>query len=166
MNSINPNRYRVSSNFLLPKIFFAFLMLVALIQVIMKIGESSLTPELFIELIFVIGIFASLLYYVFTRKRIDYDDILHILYVVYMKKETEEEIPVEKIDKILYSFIGSKMSGSYIIVYRDFQNQKKKIRLHPIPFEKHIGTIKTDARLKNPNLVTRDFSFGWNELFD
>lgn len=109
-----------------------------------------------------IGVF----YYVITRKRIDYDNVKEILYLVDLKKHAEIEIPVEKIEKILFSLVGAKPFGSYVIIYRDFQNQKQKLRLFPIPFDNSIDTIITDAKAKNPNLVTRNWSFGWNELLD
>lgn len=109
----------------------------------------------------------GLLYFVTTRKRIDYDDVKQTLYVVDRKSQTETEIPVEKIDKILYSAVGfGKGNYSYVIVYRDFHNQTQKVRLFPIFFDNSIETIKTDARLKNPNLITRNWSIGWNELAD
>jgi hypothetical protein len=108
----------------------------------------------------------GLLVFVYTRKRIDYDDIKQILYVVDTKRQTEIEIPVEKIDKILYSAIGGRGNKSYVIVYRDFHNHRQKVRLFPIPFDNSIDTIITDTKLQNPNLVTRNWSIGWNELFD
>ena len=108
----------------------------------------------------------AIFYYVVTRRRIDYDDIKEIIYLVDTKRQIEVKIPVEHIDKILYSAIGARPFGSYVIIYRDFENQKQKIRLFPILFDNSIETIKTDARVKNPNLVTRNWSIGWNELFD
>jgi hypothetical protein len=108
----------------------------------------------------------AIFYFVSTRKRIDYDDIKQTLYVVDTKKDTEIEVPVENIDKILYSSFGGRGTGSYVIVYRDFHNQQQRVRLFPIPFDNTIDTIKTDAKLKNPDLVTRNWSVGWNELFD
>ncbi len=111
--------------------------------------------------------FTGLLYFVSTRKRIDYDDIKQTLYVVDKKSQAEIEIPVEKIDKILFSSVGfGRGNFSYIIIYKDFHNQKQKVRLFPIYFDNSIDTIKMDAKLKNPNLVTRNWSIGWNELFD
>ena len=111
--------------------------------------------------------FLFILRYLNSRNRIDYDDIKQVLYVVNEKENTEVEIPVDRIDKILYSAIGfSQGYRSYIIIYRDLTNQKNKIRLFPIYFDKSIETIKIDAKLKNPNLVTRNWTIGWNELFD
>lgn len=108
----------------------------------------------------------AIFYFVNTRKRIDYDDIKLVLYVVDTERQTEIEIPVEKIDKILYSAIGGRGNKSYVIIYRDIYNQKQKVRLFPIPFDNSIETIITDAKLKNPDLVTRNCSIGWNELGD
>lgn len=108
----------------------------------------------------------GILYFVCTRKRIDYDDINQIVFVVDEKRQTETNIPVEKIDKVLYSSIGGSGNKSYVIIYRDFHNQRQKVRLFPIPFDNSIDTIITDIKLKNPDLVTRNWSIGWNELLD
>jgi anionic cell wall polymer biosynthesis LytR-Cps2A-Psr (LCP) family protein len=108
----------------------------------------------------------AVFYFVSTRKRVDYDDIKQVLYIVDTKKQTEIEVPVEKVDKILYSAIGGRGNNSYVIVYRDIYNQRQKVRLFSIPFDNSVDTIITDAKLKNPDLVTRNWSIGWNELSD
>lgn len=110
---------------------------------------------------------AGIFYFIRTRKQIDYDEIKQVLYVVDKQKMTEFEIQVENIDKILYSAVGfGRGYYSYVIVYRDFHNQNQKVRLFPIPFDNSIDTIITDTKLKNPSLVTRSWSIGWNEFFD
>jgi hypothetical protein len=165
--TVNTNRYRISTNFISVKIvvFIGFFSVVFnLIKNIRSdtFDETSITG-LALGAIALICIF----YYVITRKRIDYDDIKEILYLVDLKRQTETEIPVEHIDKILYSTIGTAQPfGSYVIIYRDYQNQKQKFRLFPIPFDNSIDIIKTDAKAKNPNLITRNWSIGLNELFD
>ena len=132
-----------------------------------EIRNESFNQELTIAISLGAIALTGLLYFVNTRKRIDYDDIKQVLYIVDTKNQTEIEIPVEKIDKILYSLIGFGIGNySYVIIYRDFQNQKQKIRLFPIPFDNSIDTIKADAKLKNSDLVIRNWSIGWNELFD
>lgn len=129
--------------------------------------NNSFNQESIIGLTFGTIALTGLLYFVSTRKRIDYDDIKQTLYVVDTKNQTEIEIPVEKIDKILFSSIGfGRGNYSYVIIYKDLQNQKQKVRLFPIFFDNSIDTIKMDAKLKNPNLVTRNWSIGWNELLD
>lgn len=162
----NTNRYRVSTKFIFAKIFVFIGFFSVVFNLIKDIHSDTFTQtsitKLTLATIGLIGVF----YFVITRKRIDYDDIKQILYVVDLKKQTEIEIPVEHIDKILYSAIGARPFGSYVIIYRDFQNQKQKLRLFPILFDNSIDTIKTDAKVKNPNLVTRNWSVGWNELFD
>ena len=108
----------------------------------------------------------GIFYFVSTMKRIDYDDIKQTLYIVNTKAQTEIEVPVEKIDKIYLSAFGGRGNSSYVIVYRDFHNQQQKVRLFPIPFDNSIKTIKIDTELKNPNVVIRNWTFGWNEFFE
>lgn len=166
MTTDNVNRYRISANFIFVKIFVFIGFFSVVFNLIRDMYNETFTQTsiagLTLTTIALIGIF----YFVITSKRIDYDDIKQILYVVDLKKHIEIEIPVEHIDKILYSVVGSRPFGSYVIIYRDLQNQEQKLRLFPILFDNSINTIKTDAKAKNPNLVTRNWSIGWNELFD
>ncbi len=90
---------------------------------------------------------------------IEYDDIQHILYVLDSKGTLIFEVPVEKIDKILFSSMGfDKLGSYYLIVFRDFHDQKQRVRFFTIPLRKDINTIIIDTKLKNPNLVTRNWS--------
>ncbi len=124
---------------------------------------TSLTTFGFIGAII---IFNALLYYLTTRKTIEYDDIKQILYVLDSTGTLEFEVPVEKIDKILFSSAGfDRLGYSYVIIFRDFHDQKRKIRFFTIPFRKDIDTIIVDTKLKNQNLITRNWNVGWNELF-
>jgi hypothetical protein len=146
---------------------FVFIGLFSIVfSTIREIGNDTFSQKSITGLSLGTIVLTGLLVFVYTRKRIDYDDIKQILYVVDTKRQTEIEIPVEKIDKILYSAIGGRGNKSYVIVYRDFHNQRQKVRLFPIPFDNSIDTIITDTKLQNPNLVTRNWSIGWNELFD
>ena len=162
MTTDNLNRYRVSTKFIWHKFIAFVIIFVIVFNLIRDISNDAFSQKSIIGLILptlaVIGIF----YFVSNKKRIDYDYIKQILYIVDIRKQTEVEIPVENIDKILFSSIGR----SYVITYRDFHNQSQKVRLYPIPFDKSIDTIITDVKLKNPDLVTRKWSFGLNEFFD
>ena len=112
-------------------------------------------------------ILGGILYYASTRDIFEYDNVKRIMYILNYRRQNEKEIPVEKIEKILYSSVGfGRGSHSYLIIYSDSHNQKHKIRLFPIPFKNDINTIIADTKLKNPDLVTRNWSFGVNELFD
>ena len=114
-----------------------------------------------------IGMIVVVLYLLRKVKTIEYDDIKCILYVYDPRVDSEIEIPVEKIDKILYSSLGfGNGSRSYLIIYRDNLNQRKKVRLFPTLLSNHIDTIISDTKLRNPGLVTRNWSVGWNELSD
>ncbi|SHG05062.1 hypothetical protein [Flavisolibacter ginsengisoli] len=166
MTTDNSNRYRVSTKFTLTKVFVFIGLFSIVFSTIREIGNDTFSQKSITGLSLGTIVLTGLLVFVYTRKRIDYDDIKQILYVVDTKRQTEIEIPVEKIDKILYSAIGGRGNKSYVIVYRDFHNQRQKVRLFPIPFDNSIDTIITDTKLQNPNLVTRNWSIGWNELFD
>jgi len=150
----NSNRHRISTNFRVVKL------LLVVGNLIINFNNGAFTSKSIIGLTLGTLVLTGIFYYVNTRKRIDYDDIKQILYIVDIKKKTETEIPVEKIDKILYSAIGGRGQKSYIIAYRDFHNQKKEVRLFPILFDNSIETIIIDTKLKNPALITRRWSFG------
>ena len=162
----NANRFRISTKFTWIKIIVFVGLYSIVFNLVRDLRSDTINQKSIAILTLVTIALTSILYFVSTRKRIDYDDIKQTLYVVDTKKQTEVEIPVENIDKILYSAVGGRGTGSYVIIYRDFHNQQQKVRLFPIPFDNSIDTIKTDAQLKNPDLVTRNWSVGWNELFD
>lgn len=166
MTTGNINRYRVSTKFTLAKIIILAALLLIGYNLIVLFRNNTFTSMPVAGLTFGLLILAGIYYYITTRKQIDYDDINQILYIVDTKRKTETAITVEKIDEILYSVVGVQWQSSYIIVYRDYHNQRQKARLFPIPFDSSIDTIIADAKLKNPDLVTRKWSFGWNELFD
>jgi hypothetical protein len=162
----NSNRFRISTKFTLVKVFVFIGLFSIVINLIREMRSANFNEKSITGLTLGTIALTAIFYFVSTRKRIDYDDIKQTLYVVDTKKDTEIEVPVENIDKILYSSFGGRGTGSYVIVYRDFHNQQQRVRLFPIPFDNTIDTIKTDAKLKNPDLVTRNWSVGWNELFD
>ena len=165
MTNDNTNRYRVSTKFTAVKIFVLVGLFSIIFNLVRDLRNDNLNQKSIVGYtagtVALLGIF----YFVSTRKRIDYDDIKQCLYIVDRKNETETEIPVDQIDKIQLSAIGRGKS-SYIITYRDIHNQSKKLRLFTIPFDNSIDTIMTDAKFKNPNVVTRNWTFGWNEFFD
>ena len=164
MRTESPNRFRISTKFTIVKIFVIVGILSIVFNLIRDIRNETFTEKSIAILILGTIALTGILYFVSTRKRIDYDDIKQILYVVDVKKRTEIEISVDKIDKILYSSIGLGSGNySYIIMYRDFHNQELKVRLFPIPFDNSIDTIIIDTKLRNPDLVTRNW--GWNEFF-
>lgn len=166
MTTEQPNRHRVSTKFIMVKIVVFVGLFSIIINLIRDIRNDTFTQKSVTGLTLGALALAGIFYFVSTRKRIDYDDIKQTLYIVDPKRQTEIEIPVDKIDKILYSAIGGRGQNSYIIVYRDSHNQKQKVRLFPIPFNNSIDTIITDTKLKNSGLVTRKWSFGWNEFFE
>ena len=161
MTLTKPNRYRVSSKFPVIKFIIGVLILSIIISIIKHISDNTITSKVILGLTVETALILALLYFIRKWKQIDYDDIKQVLYVVDLKKQMEIEVPVERIDKILYSEIGIRGKGSYIIVYRDFHNQTNKVRLFPVLFDNTIDTIITDAKLKNPEVITSSWSFGW-----
>ena len=166
MTSENSNRYRISTKFTIVKIAVFIGLFSIIFNLQRDFRHDTFTYESVTGLTLSTLALAGIFYFIMTRKRIEYDDINQILYVVDTKSQLESEIPVEKIDKILYSAIGGRGQNSYIIVYRDFHNQKQKIRLFTIPFDNSIDTIISDTQLKNRTLIIRKWSFGWNDFFN
>lgn len=162
----NSNRFRISTKFTLVKTFVFVGLFSIVFNLVRELRNDAINQKSITGLSLGTIALTAIFYFVNTRKRIDYDDIKQALYVVDTKSHSEIEIPVERIDKILYSSFGGRSNKSYIIVYRDLYGQSQKVRLFPIPFDNSIDTIITDAKLKNPDLVTRNWSIGWNELFD
>ncbi len=103
------------------------------------------------------------------RKVIEFDDVNN-LYVFDRLKKLESQIPLERIDKILFSAIGlnlfSLSNYSYRIIYHDDNSQIKKVRLFPRTGRNDISKIIALTKIKNPNVEVCNWSFGWNELFD
>ena len=166
MTADNQNRHRVSTKFTLLKVGLLIGLLSILINVVREFRSDTFNQKAIIGLTLGAIALGGIFYYISTRRRIDYDEFKQTLYIVDTKAQTEIEVPVENIDKIYLSAFGRRGSYSYVIVYRDFDNQQQKVRLFTIPFDNSIKTIKTDAELKNPNVKIHNWTFGWNELFD
>ena len=166
MTGDNYNRYRISTNFLVLKIGI-FILFFSVVFSLVKEARNETINYIYMAGLAIAGLsLAGIFYYISTRKRIDYDDIKQKLYIVDEKMQTEIEVPVENIDKILISAFGPGGDTSYVIVYRDFNNQQNKIRLYPIFHDNSIKTIKSDTKHKNPNVIIRNWSIGWNEFFE
>ena len=166
MTADNQNRYRVSTKFTILKIGILVGLFSIIFNLVRDFRNDTFTSKSIAGLTLGGIAMTGILYFVSTMKRIDYDDIKQTLYIVNTKAQTEIEVPVEKIDKIYLSAFGGRGNSSYVIVYRDFHNQQQKVRLFPIPFDNSIKTIKIDTELKNPNVVIRNWTFGWNEFFE
>ena len=166
MTTDNQNRYRVSTKFTLLKIGLIIVAVSIMINLVREFRSETFNQKAIIGLTLGTIALTGIFYFISTRKRIDYDDIKQILYIVDTNTQTEIEVPVENIDEIYLSVFGGRGNSSYVIVYRDFHNQKQKVRIFPILFDNSIKTIQTDTKLKNPNVVIRNWTFGWNELFE
>ena len=161
----NSNRHRVSARFILAYIFILVVVFLTILSFTDAVRFHRVSAGSISGLVFAL-IFGFVLWYFFmTMKIIEYDNVKCILYVLDWRRKTETQIHVEKIDKILMSVVGAS-NGSYVIVYRDEENREKKVRLFPIPLSGDIQIIKTDTKLRNPNVVIRNWSVGWNEFFE
>ena len=102
-------------------------------------------------------------------KVIEFDNVDN-LYVFDKKSKKRFHIPLENIDKILFSAIGLNLFSisnySYRIIYRDDNSHLKKVRLFPRTGRNDISEIIKLTKIKNPNVKVCNWSYGWNELFD
>ena len=162
----NQNRYRVSTKFTLLKVGLLIVLLSIIINFVREIRSDTFNQKAIIGLTLGTIALTGIFYFISTRKRIDYDDNKQTLCIVDTKTQTEIEVPVENIDEIYLSAFGGRGNSFYVIVYRDFHHQQQKVRLFPIFFDDSIKTIKVDTELKNQNVVIRNWTFGWNELFE
>lgn len=166
MQAESTNRQRISTSFTFQIafiiLFITFTAMAVINSLLHKIFNSETALLLFVTIVLIF-----IVRYLKNRNKIEYDDILRVIYIVDTKLDQETVIPVKQIDKILFSSFGFGIPRhSYVIRYRDAQNQSKKFRLFPIPFDNSIDRITTDAKLENPALITRNWSFGFNEFFD
>ncbi len=167
MTDINPNRQRISSDFALEKIILILLMLTFSFFFYVNIYDHTLTLSTGSGMLAGIIALGVVYYFVNRSNIIEYDDIKQVLYVLDHKHENEIEIPLEKIEKIYLSMAGDFfVKYSYVIVYRDAHDNRNKQRLHPIFMNHCVDDMIRDAKLKNPDLVVKKWSFGWNELFE
>jgi hypothetical protein len=165
-NADDTHRYRISSKFILPKIFICIGLFVFTYSWSTDI-YNQIFGEKSIAHLFGTGFLGVILYYLSKVKIVDYDSIKCIIYVFDPKGKFESEIPVERITRILFSAVGlGRGSHSYNIFYHDSDGQEKKVRLFPIYGNNDIDTIISDTKLRNPEVVTRTWSFGVNEFLD
>ena len=121
-----------------------------------------------ISLLVITVLFGVFLYLIEQRNVIEFDG--KNLYVSNKMKKQEIKIPLEKIDKLLFSVIGlnshSYSSYSYRIIYRDDNSKIKRIRLYPRIGRDDISEIIRQTKIKNPNVEVCNWSFGLNEIFE
>lgn len=120
----------------------------------------------FIYLIAIVGLL-FVLNYLNTRRNVYYDHLQKMIIIESKKGIVLFEIPIDRIDKILYSAIGfGNGSRSYVIVYYDSENVQRRIRIFPKVFDNSMEQIKFDTKSVNPEVKIRNWTFGVNELFD
>lgn len=160
-------RRRVSTSFLTIKIFMTICFIYLLLSFFFF--DNSLAFNLKLSLLLVSTIFfVGLLYLIDKRKVIEFDG--ENLYVFDKMRNQESKIPLERIDKILFSVLGlnlfSLSNYSYKIIYHDNNSQIKKVRLFPRTGSDDISKIIQQTKIKNPSVEVCNWSFGLNELFD
>lgn len=104
----------------------------------------------------------ALLVFFFTRPNMYYDE--NNFYIAQARRKNIE-IPLANIQSINYSILSfQKFSHSYRIKYLNDNNEIKSIRLFPgmSPISEFINCVKKE----NPNVTTKNWSYGFNELFD
>lgn len=143
--------------------------IVAYILLTILNGILNHTIEKRLIFIYLIAIVCLLyiLNYLNTRRNVYYDHLQKRIIIESKKDIVLFEIPIDRIDKILYSAIGfGNGSRSYVIVYYDSENIQRRIRIFPKVFENSMETIKSDTKSVNPEVKIRNWTFGVNELFD
>jgi hypothetical protein len=155
----NSNRRRVSARFILAYFFIIAIVFMDILSFDDSRRFHRINSGTISSLVLAIVLGAVVWYFFMTMKIIEYDDVKCILYVMDWKRKTEIQIPVEKIDKILFSMWGERNS-SYVIVYRGKENLQQRVRLFPIPMSGDIQRIKKDTKSKNPNVVIDSWSIG------
>ena len=164
MSADKSNRYRISSKFVLLKIGIGIGLLSILISTYQAFQANFVPSDVVISIVLTIVILFGILYFISTGKRVDYDDVKQVLYIVDEKRDCEIQVPVERIQMIQVSSLSGQGRGAYKIVYLDDSQFTQRIWVFTIPFDRSIDTIITDAELKNPNFEKRIWSIGWNEF--
>ena len=163
------DRKRISSNLKGIKIFIGICVLYLTIKLFSDWQEAGFLKMIF-PTIGILAVLAGLWYYASTRKQIEFDATKNLLFIIDPKTKIGTEIPLAKIDKIVFSAIGLSLVNfsnySYVIVYRDIHHLKKKVRLFPKSLSTDVDSLIKAIRKQNPSLETRNWSFGWNELLD
>lgn len=166
MTQNSSSRQRISTDFAIQIVVISVIsifMTLAVANDFLHREFSSTTAGLLLAMLLAI----LLIRFLVTRPKIDYDFAEHILYIAAQKGQLEQEVPVKQIDKILFSIFGfGRGSQSYVIKYRDQSGSEQKIRLFTRMFDNSVTTLIKDTKAENHNLVTRNWSFGFNELFD
>jgi hypothetical protein len=164
------DRRRVSSRFIATKILLGLVVLFLAAALILQFREGvfELNVMLVSGIVFV-GLGAFFVY-LGRLPVIEYSALQEKLFVTRKGKPEVEEIPLVSIDKLLFSMWGFNPANtsnySYVIVYRSKENVRCRLRLHPILFRDDISAIIEHTRSLNPSVEVRNWSVGFNELWD
>ena len=155
------NKLKISSDFIIERIILA----IALVIVLLLLIDYPRTHKDFpTGGLIACCIICFTFYFLFTRPNVYYNEKSMF---IKKNKASELEIPLENIKSIKLSVLGfSKYGGSWLLKYYTSDSELKSVRIyHSIfsnPFSKFIKAVEN----KNQKLVIRDWTFGWNELFD
>jgi len=156
-----PEKIKISSDFILPKlILFGILGVLFLLLTDYQRTETNIL----VEYGFIFIVLSFVLYYLFTRPDIYYDN--NNLYII-RGTSLNTEIPFENIQSIKFSIIGfGQGSNSYLVKYRDSENQIKSVRIFEPLFSNLVSKFICCVEKKNTKVKVSNASFGINELFD
>ncbi|MEO5944421.1 MAG: hypothetical protein ABIP30_10310 [Ferruginibacter sp.] len=150
-------KIKISSDLILLKVIF-ITVIVFCTGILLWPGRESIKHYLII-----IVILGLILFFLFTRSSIYYSEDMF-----FIKKWRKDEIniPLENIISIKLSFLGfSRGENSWVVKYYSDNSEIKSIRILPNSFNSFSDFIKA-CENKNPEIKTRRWSVGINELFD
>ena len=156
-----PEKIRLSSDFIIIKLF-----IIALLGLLfLLLTDYKRTPNnRLIEYCVIFSVLALFLILLFLLPDYFYDDDK-----LYIKKLNKIDIvcPLVNIQSIYLSVFGiGKFSYSYRIKYLNDANEIKSVRIFLTIFDGSISNFITCAKKLNPDVKTRNWSVGINELFD
>ena len=155
-----PEKLKISSDFFFTKLLFigvlGFLFL-------LLTDYKGTETNILVEYIIIFIVLSLLLYYLFTRPNIYYDN--KNLYIIRGAK-LNIEIPLEKVQYINFSVIGFGQGGySYKIKYCDSENKIKSVRIFPGILSSSVSKFINLVQKQNPDVKVSNWSFGLNEFF-
>ncbi len=155
------NKLKISSDFLIEKsIFIVGLIIVLLLLSDFNRTETSFPTAYLLSILCLIG----LLWFLFTRPPVYYnEDFMFIK----KGKDNEVKIPLENIKSIKVSMLGfKKYNKSWLVKYFEDNQEVKTIRIFPSIFSNPFSKFVKSVKMRKPDILIRNWTFGINEFFD
>jgi hypothetical protein len=154
-------KIKISSDFFFTKILFIAI-LVMLLLLLTDYKRTEISTLIEYSVIFIV--LSLLLFYLFTRPAIYYDN--KNLYIIKGTK-LNIEIPLQKIQSINFSVMGFGQGGySYRIKYFNIDNEIKAQRIFSSFFANPISKFISCTKKQNSKVKITNWSFGINEFFE